>query len=191
MSGVAPRIGRPKRRGVEPLLFRRALDPMLKRTSLIGVAAGLGLSVGACATMDVSRGAERFQGGVGDAAAAPLEDLNLRRDEIPPVLVAAAAQPYSLSGMGRCSALAGEIARLDEVLGADVDVPPEASVVEDQAADLALSAVRDTATDLIPLRGWVRRLSGARAHDEAVERAIQAGIARRAYLKGVAHARRC
>nr|QQZ48666.1 hypothetical protein JKL49_14210 [Phenylobacterium glaciei] len=41
------------------------------------------------------------------------------------------------------------------------------------------------ASDLIPFRGWVRRLSGAQRHDSLVTAAINAGAVRRAYLKGL------
>ena len=73
----------------------------------------------------MTRGAERFEGGVDDAAMAPLEDLNLRRTEIPEILASARVQPYSLTGMETCPAIAAEIARLDAVLGTDVDMPHE------------------------------------------------------------------
>ena len=139
----------------------------------------------------MTRGAERFEGGVDDAAMAPLEDLNLRRTEIPEILASARVQPYSLTGMETCPAIAAEIARLDAVLGTDVDMPHEDPAVADQAADGALSAVRDVATDLIPMRSWVRRLSGAHAHAIEVEQAIEAGIARRGFLKGVSRGQDC
>ena len=80
---------------------------------------------------------------------------------------------------------------LDEALGPDVDQPTPATGTGDQAANAALDMVRDTATDFIPLRSWVRRLSGAAAHDREVQAAIRAGLVRRGFLKGIAHQRRC
>jgi len=61
----------------------------------------------------------------------------------------------------------------------------------DAAADATLDAIRDTATDFIPLRSWVRRLSGAEQRSREVLAAIQAGRLRRAYLKGVGMQRNC
>jgi len=45
------------------------------------------------AGMSIDRGTQTFRAGVGDAAATPLEDLNVRRDAIPAVLTEAAAHP--------------------------------------------------------------------------------------------------
>ena len=41
------------------------------------------------------------------------------------------------------------------------------------------------ASDVIPFRGWIRKLSGAERHDKYVQAAITAGAVRRAYLKGL------
>lgn len=170
---------------------------MLKHIALVA-ACGLlascntGLSMTTART-SVSSGTQTFNAGVGDAVQAPLEDLNLRREDIPAVLHEATAAPYSVAGLGRCSALSAEIARLDDALGPDIDSPSygEAASVDQQAAGLALDAVRDTATDFIPFRSWVRRLSGAAQHSRQVQAAIRAGLVRRAFLKGVGMQRNC
>jgi hypothetical protein len=44
---------------------------------------------------------------------------------------------------------------------------------------------------LIPFRGIIRELSGANDQQRKVSTAIQAGVARRAYLKGVGQQRGC
>ena len=163
----------------------------------------LGLSsLGACASMpglsgvelnrdQASQGGKTFGEGVGQAATAPLDDLNLRRQEVPEVLITARRAPYATAGLQRCSAVVAQIDALDEALGPDVDQPTPATGTGDQAANAALDMVRDTATDFIPLRSWVRRLSGAAAHDREVQAAIRAGLVRRGFLKGIAHQRRC
>src|SRR3990167_8588718 len=51
----------------------------------------------------------------------PFEDLNIKQDEIPAKLIAIEADPYAAEGMTTCEKIAGEIAELDAVLGADVD----------------------------------------------------------------------
>ncbi len=170
---------------------------MLKHIAVVGVCGLLascngGLSMSG-ASSSVSSGTQTFNAGVGDAVQAPLEDLNLKREDIPAVLNEAATAPYSVSGLGRCSALSAEIGRLDEALGPDIDVPStgEGTSVDQQAAGLALDAVRDTATDFIPFRSWVRRLSGAAQHSREVQAAIRAGLVRRAFLKGVGMQRNC
>lgn len=142
-------------------------------------------------------GARQFGSGVGAAATAPLDDLNLRREYIPIVLLQAEANPYDLRNLNQCSTIGAEIARLNEALGPDTDEPPAAdgSYLSERAADAvsaaALAAIRDTTTDFIPGRGWIRRLSGAERHSRHVQSAIQAGRMRRAFLKGTGMQRDC
>ena len=138
-----------------------------------------------------------FGAGVGAAATAPLDDLNLRREYIPTVLLQAEANPYDVRNLNRCSTIGAEIARLDEALGPDRDEPPapDGSTLGERAGDAAskaaLDAIRDASTDFIPGRSWIRRLSGAEQHSRHVQAAIQAGRMRRAFLKGVGMHRNC
>lgn len=160
------------------------------------------LGLGACASTpgapggglnraQADRGGATFRDGVGRATTASLDDLNLRRIQMPEVLISARAAPYATEGLGRCADIRAVISALDEALGPDVDQPQPAQGTGDQAAHAALDMVRDTATDFIPLRSWVRRLSGAEAHDRAVQAAIRAGLVRRGFLKGIAWQRQC
>ncbi|MBA4787352.1 MAG: hypothetical protein H2039_04885 [Brevundimonas sp.] len=184
---------------------RHAWNGLLKfaRRLVVPPLLALGLSgLGACASVpglsgvqlnrdQASQGGKTFSEGVGEAATAPLDDLNLRRQEVPEILITARRAPYATAGLQRCSAVIAQIDALDEALGPDVDQPAPATGTGDQAANAALDMVRDTATDFIPLRSWVRRLSGAAAHDREVQAAIRAGLVRRGFLKGIAHQRRC
>jgi len=151
-----------------------------------------------CATgpLELSRaqadqGGATFTQGVGMAATAPLDDLNLRREQVPEVLISARGQPYSIAGLARCSDVIAGIDDLDQALGPDVDQPDTGPGTGDQVANAALDMVRDTATDFIPMRSWVRRLTGAAAHDREVQAAIHAGLVRRGFLKGIAQQRQC
>ena len=138
-----------------------------------------------------------FGSGVGAAATAPLDDLNLRRQYIPTVLLQAEANPYDLRNLNQCATIGAEIGRLNEALGPDSDEPPapDGSTLGERASDAAsraaLDAIRDTTTDFIPGRSWIRRLSGAEQHSRHVQSAIQAGRMRRAFLKGVGMNRNC
>ncbi|MND91057.1 hypothetical protein D3C77_311120 [compost metagenome] len=161
-------------------------------------AIALFLLLGGCnAGASAKGGVEQVGAGLGGAVSAPLEDLNLRRHEIPTVLLQAETNPYDLRNMSRCSTIAAEIARLDDALGPDTDAPPlqDGAFISERAADAAagatLDAVRGAMTDFIPARSWVRRLSGADAHSKHVQSAIQAGLRRRAFLKGVGMQRDC
>jgi hypothetical protein len=132
-----------------------------------------------------------------DAVAAPLEDLNLKQTQIPAVLSRAVADPYDVQGLGRCEGLAGEIGRLDAALGPDLDEapPPDQRSRGKKVADAAWGAgvgeVRNTTQNVLPFRGWIRRLTGAAKHDRAVQAAIRAGAVRRGYLKGVGMRMNC
>ena len=132
-----------------------------------------------------------------DAATAPLEDLNLKQKSIPPVLARAVANPYDLTGLTRCEPIAAEVGRLDAALGPDLDEAPppddrsRARKVADAAYREGVAGVRDTTHDLLPFRGWIRRLTGAAKHDKAIAKAIQSGGVRRGYLKGVGMRMNC
>ena len=120
------------------------------------------------------------------AAETPLRNANLVKQEIPPVLTAAMANPYARPRLVSCKAITGEVANLTAALGPDFD----AGVAGDQG-HLAPSAVRVAANTFIPFQGLLRFVSGAEAHDRQVVRAIIAGSARRSYLKGLGEARGC
>lgn len=147
------------------------------------------LSLGACASNAASR--------MGDAATTPLSDLNIVRSDIPDILVKAQAQPYRMPLDASCIALALEIRGLDEALGPDLDAPDEdaddslAERATILAKDQAVRAVQRTAEDLIPMRGWVRKLSGAERYSKRVSSCVAAGSARRAFLKGMAASQNC
>lgn len=175
----------------------------MRRLVIVLVGACMALSAcqstkrAAVATRDnVGRGAVGVREGIGGAVTAPLEDLNLKRTKIPAILLQAEQNPYSLAGMDRCEQIAAEVARLDDALGPDMDEPPppaptRGQAVADGAADITLSAVRNATTDVIPMRGWVRKLTGAQKHSQHVQRAIRAGTMRRSYLKGVGMQKNC
>ena len=133
--------------------------------------------------------------GFTDAAMSPLVDLNLHREEIPPVL-AMLDNPYDLPHAVGCYEIAAMIRDLDIVLGPDWDAPRGAKQNWDrQAADgvagAALSAVSSEASGMIPFRGMVRKLSQAEKHARSYARAFKIGGQRRAFLKGVGHAKGC
>jgi hypothetical protein len=148
------------------------------------------LALGGCAAQKTAPQTET-RSRIGEAVTAWLVDLNLLRTEIPPVLVDARQNPYAPVAEPDCRKLTEQIFALDEVLGADLDVPKandEPSLFErgsTEAGDAAIGAIRDVAVGWIPYRGWVRRLTGAERHSKEVAAAIAAGVVRRAYLKGM------
>ncbi|MCJ2185326.1 hypothetical protein [Novosphingobium beihaiensis] len=122
-----------------------------------------------------------------DVAKTPVDDLNVGRDgEIPPLLIAAQADPYALEGLGKCRQLSAAITGLDAVLGPDIDLPQEERdrISGGRVAKWVVSS-------FIPFRGLIREISGANSQDRKVSAAIQAGVARRSFLKGVGMTRGC
>ncbi|WP_426051638.1 hypothetical protein [Brevundimonas sp. SL161] len=159
-------------------------------TSLAGCAAVAIPGDGALRTQAV-QGGTTFRQGVATAATAPLDDLNLRRQQVPEVLISSRVAPQGTTALRTCKAVGDEIAALDDALGPDVDQVSREDSAADQIANAALGAVRDTVTDFIPMRSWVRRLSGAAAHDREIQFAIRAGSVRRGFLKGLWLQRGC
>lgn len=127
------------------------------------------------------------------AATAPLRDLNMMRAKIPPVLLHAMADPYARPPKGyNCRALIALVKPLDDALGSDLDrIVAEDQDVMERSRETALGAAADLASDAIPFRGWVRKLTGAERHDRLVRDAIFSGGVRRAYLKGLGEAKGC
>lgn len=121
-----------------------------------------------------------------DVVGTPASDLNIKRDEIPPLLVAAQERPYVLRGLGTCRQLAAAIGELDGVLGEDIDVP-QSEGRRTSPGRVAQSVVGS----FIPFRGLIREISGANAHDRALQAAVIAGVARRSFLKGIGQAKGC
>ena len=127
------------------------------------------------------------------AVTSPLRDLNVMRTKIPPILLRSLEDPYARPPRGwKCPALAALVRPLDGALGPDIDrVPAGDENLLERGRTTALGAAADFASDAIPFRGWVRKLSGAEGHDRLVQSAIVAGNVRRAYLKGLGEARGC
>ena len=121
-----------------------------------------------------------------DVLATPAGDLNLRKGKIPALLDAAVADPYSLAGLKTCAQLSVAVNALDAILGPDRDIPA------DRAEKLSLGRVAQSAVgSFIPFRGIIREVSGANGHQRKVDDAVEAGTARRSFLKGYGQARGC
>ncbi len=166
---------------------------MQKKNLMVGrllvLSALLGLS--ACASRPDT--GER----IGNAATAPLNDLNLVKDKIPAVLLEAQAAPYKAPADASCAGLLTALRPLDEALGPDIDAPRErneqglAEKGGEALGDAALDALKRTAEGVLPFRGWLRKLSGAERYSKEVAAAVIAGRSRRSFLKGMGAAQAC
>ncbi|WP_374405420.1 hypothetical protein [Pelagerythrobacter sp.] len=146
-------------------------------------ASALALAATATAAPLAARAQESVRDrdpGVMDVAKTPLTDLNLSRDAIPELLLAAAAAPYASEGLTGCGEIGGAIAELDVVLGPDLDV------AEGHRDDISVGRMaKSWVGSFIPFRSIVREVTGAADHQRDFEAAIVAGLIRRGYLKGL------
>lgn len=119
----------------------------------------------------------------------PARDVGLSRKDIPPVLVKAAEDPYSLVGLKSCKSLVAAMGELSEVLGPDYGAAPRPR--ENRAGKLAEAGGAAVVNSLIPFRGLVREVSGAAPAERSLNAAIDAGLARRGFLRGVHRKQGC
>jgi len=149
----------------------------------IAAAVVLSLAVASCST---GRTADTRRG-VTDAAYTPLRDVNLMRPEIP-LLLRNLQYPYSTATLTDCAAIVREIGQLDAVLGPESYQPGPNRNIWDRSGDFleeqTINAAEGTASDLIPFRSWVRRISGASAAEREALRAVANGQQRRTFLRG-------
>jgi hypothetical protein len=121
-----------------------------------------------------------------DVAMTPITDLNLAKDDIPSVLLAAQAAPYASVGISSCDDIAAAIAPLDAALGPDMDV-----IQGDNDRVSPGAVAKSVVASFIPFRGILRELSGAAEHQRTFQAAIYAGAVRRGYLKGLGEQKGC
>lgn len=115
-----------------------------------------------------------------------MDDLGLRKEAIPPVLIESVENPYGLQGLAQCPQIVAKVEALDIALGKDIDLPQE-SGSRLAASDL----VNFAASSVIPFRGLIREVTGASGRQRQMQEAVLAGFARRAFLKGVGQTRNC
>ncbi len=125
----------------------------------------------------------------GRIAAQPVHDLDANRTKIPPVLQAASADPYGSAGTRSCAQIAQGIAALTEALGPDFASGPAKK--ENKAGKIAEAGGKSIVNAIIPFRGLVREISGAAPAQRRLNDAVDAGLARRGFLRGLQSARRC
>ena len=125
-----------------------------------------------------------------DIATQPAKDINVKKVEIPKKLKDIQKKPYSLKNLNNCSALIKEVKELSELLGPDLDekADKEASKKRKETAKRVGGSITG---GLIPFRGIVREVSGAAKAQRKYNKAVTAGITRRAFLKGIGQERKC
>lgn len=127
---------------------------------------------------------------VSSAVTQPLADVNLKRRELPPEVLAIRDNPYAMDNARDCAAITAEVRKLDEALGPDFDqieIDPDTRKRKEAAA----SAAGGLVSSLIPFRFLIREISGATKAERDYREALYAGIVRRSFLKGIGQERKC
>jgi hypothetical protein len=119
----------------------------------------------------------------------PARDVGISKREIPPILVKASVDPYSLEGLSSCRQLADAVRELNETLGPDYGIGRQAN--ENRTAMLAKAGGEAVVNSVIPFRGIVREVSGAGPAERNFNAAVDAGLARRGFLRGVHYKQGC
>ena len=122
----------------------------------------------------------------GHIVSQPARDVGLEKTKIPPLLVKVSENPYTTEGTGSCAQLSSSIAALTRIIGPDFSSSPAAN--KTNMAKIGGTAVVNS---LIPFRGIVRAVSGSSAAEQRKNAAIDAGVARRGFLRGLQVARKC
>jgi hypothetical protein len=164
------------------------------------LAAAL-ILIGACAHAETkekppekeAEKAEGSSGGMrqkaGEIVTQPVRDVGVDKPDIPPVLVEAVKDPYSLEGLKTCRQLSAALAAHNEALGPDF--VPGGAGKENRGAKLAEAGGKTVINSLIPFRQLVREISGAAPAQRSLNAAVDAGLARRGFLRGVHLRQRC
>jgi len=125
----------------------------------------------------------------GDIVTQPARDVGLSKTEIPPVLVEAVQDPYRLTGLKTCRQLSAAVTELNAALGPDYGAG--LTVKENRGAKLAEAGGATVVNSLIPFRQLVREISGAAPAKRSLDAAVDAGLARRGFLRGVHNRQGC
>lgn len=119
----------------------------------------------------------------------PARDLGMSKRDIPPVLEDALADPYAIRSLRTCAQLAAAVRTLNDALGPDYAVG--GSYSENRASKLAAAGGKSVINSIIPFRSLVREVTGAAPADRHMNAAVDAGLARRGFLRGVQYKQRC
>lgn len=147
------------------------------------------LSLPALAQSDEPKKDDQTLKRAGEIASQPAKDVGITKTKIPAVLLDAQQQPYAPAKPNSCTGLAADLRELNEALGPDFTTNSKAN--EDKFGKLAEAGGQAVINTIIPFRGLVREVSGAAPAERRLNAAINAGLARRGYLRGLAVSRKC
>lgn len=125
----------------------------------------------------------------GEIATQPVRDVGVDKKQIPPALVAAGENAYGLAGLKSCTQIRTAIGELTAALGPDFGTGTQTA--ENRAGKIAEAGGQTVVNSIIPFRGLVREITGAAPADRRMNAALDAGYARRGFLRGVYQTRGC
>ena len=157
---------------------------------LIGVCAHAEPTAEPKAKLESPSSTDEARRKAGEIITQPVRDVGVSKPDIPPVLAEAVKDPYSLQGLKTCRQLSAAVTALNAELGPDYaagGVPPK----ENRGAKIAEAGGKTVVNSLIPFRQLVREISGAAPAKRSLDAAVDAGLARRGFLRGVHRQRGC
>ena len=155
--------------------------------SVLAMGCAVSLASPALAQDGGGPSAEEIGEAAGEVVLTPLSDLNLRPERVPDILLEIDS-PYQPISPRRCSTIGAEVTALTAALGPDADeVQPD----RDETLERVQRGASSIVGGIIPFRSLVRELSGARDRERRLLELHVRGVARRAYLKGLATALGC
>ena len=119
----------------------------------------------------------------------PARDVGAAKTKFPQPLIDARNDPYSLRGLKTCKNIAAAFHTLTDVLGPDFQAGDVQK--ENRAGKLAEAGGQTVVNSIIPFRGLVREVTGAAPAQRRLNKMIDAGYARRGFLRGLYTARKC
>jgi hypothetical protein len=163
-----------------PVMIIRATAALLLSLALAGTAIA----------QEEKKDDDKTMKKAGEIASQPAKDVGITKTKIPEILAQAVSQPYANPAGGRtCKALLASISELNDVLGADFGTSSASN--ENKFGKLAAAGGEAVVNSLIPFRGLVREVSGAAPAERRLDAAVNAGLARRGYLRGLAVSKGC
>ncbi len=152
-------------------------------------AAGQPATNSNSSTTQQGDGIRSVRDNAGRIVSQPARDVGAAKTTIPPALMAASADPYAMKGLGTCKQIAVAFRSLTDVMGPDFKAGETKK--ENKAGKLAAAGGQTVVNSLIPFRGLVREVTGAAPAQRRLNRALDAGYARRGFLRGLYTARKC
>ncbi|MEO9131275.1 MAG: hypothetical protein ABI240_08715 [Sphingomonas sp.] len=122
----------------------------------------------------------------GEVVSQPVRDVGIEKTKTPPLLIEVSHDPYGSAGTATCRQIAASIGDLTALIGPDYTIaskPKKRNIVK--------AGGQAVVNSLIPFRGLVREVSGAAPAERRYDAAVNAGFARRGFLRGLQQARKC